>query len=652
VRALEAARSWLHDGKPRRRRGCCAGWVELAGPAAPAWFAELRRAGVAPLQAYREHSFLCSGSVPELRRAARLPFVIEVTPLVPALKHRIVIGGDPREAWIVFLSPRGGGGEVAWWARSRATLSASAQERWLGRPEVLAVEEWEPPAPHDEVAGLILAGCYDARGTPQGSYLEWLGAQGLDGAGVTIGIVDSGVDVDHPAFAGRIRDLTSGEKSWHGTAIAGLAAGRYLAERDERGFFYGLGVAPGADLLAQDRYAAPGYLCLQTATSHGPGGAPGQVQNNSFGKGTHDPMDYRSEEALYDRMVRDSDPEGPRRRPLAICFSAGNEGARGLTRPAGAKNVLVTGNTSVHRPADGGVEAERIDEVYPGDYDTNRAASSHGNCGDGRVRPHLVAPGQWAATANFNAQPGEKSYLSPALTWGGGSSGASALTAGACALLIQWWRRSTGLEPSPALLRTMIVNGAVDIGDGGPIPNPRQGWGRLNLRNVLSPEVWRAWLDQTVLLTAAGASRSWTLHVPNPALPLKVTLAWTDPPGPLGSGTSEVPAVVNRLALRVEAGGHTYRGNRFDGGWTVDETSETGPGEHEGWDNLQNIYLPAGAVADGAARVTVIAIELAADAVTGRVEPPRQDFALWISNAFPAGGQVTSQVALAPLPNG
>lgn len=628
------------------------GWVELAGPAAPAWFAELRRAGVAPLQAYREHSFLCSGTLPELRRAARLPFVVEVTPLIPALKHRIAIGDSPREALIVSLSPNGGRENGAWCARSRATLSASAQERCLDRAEVLAVEEWEPAVPHDEVAGLILAGCYDAGGTPRGSYLEWLGVQGLDGAGVTIGIVDSGVDVDHPAFAGRIRDLTSGKKSWHGTAIAGLAAGRYLAERDERGFFYGLGVAPGADLLAQDRYAAPEHLCRQTATSHGPGGAPGQVQNNSFGKGTHDPMDYRSEEALYDRMVRDSDPGGPQRRPLTICFSAGNEGARGLSRPAGAKNVLVTGNTSVHRPADGGVEAARIDEVYPGDYDTNRAASSHGNCGDGRVRPHVVAPGQWAATVNFNAQPGEKSYLGPRLTWGGGSSGASALTAGACALLIQWWRRSAGSEPSPALLRAMIVNGAVDMRDGGPIPNPRQGWGRLNLRNVLSPKVRRAWLDQTVLLTAPGASRSWTLHVPDPALPFKATLAWTDPPGPLGSGTSEVPAVINRLALRVEAGGRIYRGNRFDGGWTVGEMGETGSAEHEGWDNLQNAYLPAGEIAGGVARVTVTAIELAADALTCRVEPPRQDFALWISNATPAAGHVTAQAALAPLPDG
>lgn len=615
----------------------------------PAWFAALRKAGAVPLEPYPDHSYLCRGTIAALRRAASLPFVREVTPLLPLLKRRIAIREGSREAWIVFLPPQGSQGPGGWFARSRATLTAQAQERWLARPEVLAVEACEAPVPHDEIAGLILAGCYDAHGVPRGRYLDWLGAQGLDGAGVTIGIVDSGVDVDHPAFTGRIRDLASGKKSWHGTAIAGLAAGRYLAERDERGFFYGLGVAPGADLLAQDRFAAPESLCRQTAITRGPCGETGRVQNNSFGKGVHDPMDYRSEEALYDRMVRDSDPEGPRRLPLTICFSAGNEGARGLTRPAGAKNVIVTGNTSVYRPADGGVEAERIDEVYRGDYDTNRAPSSRGNCGDRRIRPHVVAPGQWAATVNFNAQPGEKSYLSPRLCWGGGSSGASALTAGACALLIQWWRRSAGLEPSPALLRAMIVNGAVDIGDGGPIPNPRQGWGRLNLQNVLSPAVCRAWLDQTVLFTARDERRSWTLQVPDPARPFKVTLTWTDPPGPLGSGTAEVPAVVNRLALRVEAGGRLYRGNRFAGGSSLGEDGETGdtvPAVDEGWDNLQNVYLPPGVTAVGEPlQVMVTAVELAADALTGRVEPPRQDFALWISNAIPGGSNLAHEAA-------
>lgn len=569
-----------------------------------------------------------------------------VTPLLPDLKPRLPIGEGRRDAWILRLAERGPRG--SWFTRSRATLTVREQDGWLALPQVLGIEERHHPRLHDEIAGLILAGRFNAAGLPEGSYLEWLQTYQLDGAGVTIGIVDSGIEMDHPAFAGRIRDLTGGKRSWHGTAVAGLAAGRYLDERDDRGFFYGLGVAPGADLLAQDRFAAPETLCCQTVTSCGPAGVLGTVQNNSFGKGTHDPMDYRSEEATYDRLVRNADPEGSIPRPLTICFSAGNEGRRGLTRPAAAKNVLVTGTTSVYRPQDGGIEAERIDEVYVGDYDTRRSASSHGNCGDQRVRPHVVAPGQWAATANFQAQPGEKRFLSRRLAWSSGSSAASALTAGACALLTQWWRQETGAHPSPALLRAMIVNGAVDIRDGGPIPNSRQGWGRLSIDNVISPAVCRCWLDQTAFLVADGEERTWDLHRGDPALPLKITLSWTDPPGPLGSGTADLPAVVNRLALRAVAGSHVYHGNRFAGGWSCPEANALAAGaprrSDEGCDNLQNIYLPPAAALGGVLRVTVRALELAADALTGEVEHPRQDFALWISNCAPLGASAETPV--------
>ncbi|MFL6262352.1 MAG: S8 family serine peptidase [Thermoanaerobaculia bacterium] len=496
------------------------------------------------------------------------------------------------------------------------------------------------------MTGLILAGRYDDQGIPSGSYLGWLSSQGLDGAGVTLGIVDSGIEVDHPAFAGRIRDLAGGKRSWHGTAMAGLAAGRYLEERDENGYFYGLGVAPAADLLAQDRFAPPEEVCRQTVTEAGPSGVPGTVQNNSFGKGTRDPMDYGSEEALYDRMVRDADPEGPTPKPLTICFAAGNEGARGLNRPAGAKNVLVTGNSSTYRPRDGGIEAETIYTVYRGDYDTGFFASSLGNCGDGRIRPHIVAPGQWSATANYGSQPGERKYLSRRLTWGGGTSGATALTSGACALLIQWWRRETGRDPSPALLRALIVNGAVDTGDGGPIPNRRQGWGRLHLGNILAPDLRRAWLDQTVLFTATGQRKTWQIRVADATRPLKVTLAWTDPPGPLGSGSPEVSALVNRLSLNVEVGERTYFGNHFADGWSIH-----GPVEREGWDNLQNVYLQAGTAQGDSVRVSVTSLEITMDCLTGQVEPPRQDFALWISNGIPES-ETERGAAIVPLPVG
>jgi hypothetical protein len=504
-------------------------------------------------------------------------------------------------------------------------------------------EASEPARECDEIVGLILADRFDPAGVSFGSYLDWLGEHGLDGSGVAIGVVDSGVATDHPSLAGRVRDL-AGKSSWHGTAMAALAAGNDLSERDERGFHYGLGVAPKAEILAQDRFLSPPEVCRQTAIESSPSGWRVSIQSNSFGKGTCDPMDYGAEEALYDRLARNADPGSPEPRSFLLCFAAGNEGEKGLTRPAGAKNVLVVGNTPVHRPRDGGIEAERIDRVHRGSYDTRHSASGIGNCGDGRIRPHLVAPGQWAASANHGAQPGERKYLSPLYTWAGGTSAATAVAAGAAALLVQWFRREAGADPSPALLRAMLVNGAVDLGDEGPIPNRRQGWGRISLENIVRPGLARAYVDQGEILTHAGEARRWKVRIADSALPLKVTLAWTDPPGVPGCGTAERPALVHRLLLRVEQGGEVFFGNGFVAGWSVPAEAEP-----EVRDNLQNVYLRPGR--EGTAWISVIALGVEVDALTLAVEPPRQDFALWISNGLPEGEE-RRRAEVVPLPAG
>ncbi|MFD0431074.1 hypothetical protein ACFQ60_38580 [Streptomyces zhihengii] len=87
--------------------------------------------------------------------------------------------------------------------------------------------------------------------------------------------------------------------------------------------------------------------------------------------------------------------------------------------------------------------------------------------------------------------------------------GASPKTAGVCALLAQWWRRwHAGRNPSPAMLRALVVNGAEPIASGGPVPNQLQGWGRLSLRELLDPEVARLALDQADLLVGPGTPGS------------------------------------------------------------------------------------------------------------------------------------------------
>ncbi|MGB3615052.1 MAG: S8 family serine peptidase, partial [Elainellaceae cyanobacterium] len=404
--------------------------------------------------------------------------------------------------------------------------------------------------------------------------------------------------------------------------VAGHAAGCYLAEQDSGQFIYGLGIAPKAHLLAQNNHHSATALCRETVTQTVAGTA-GTIQNNSWGAGTANPMTYGSMEATYDALVRNADADGPRPKPLTICFSSGNSGSAGLTRPKAAKNLIVTGNSETYRPDVGKDQSDSIDEVYVGPR-----GSSHGNCGDGRIAPHLVAPGEWTASANYDSRPGEREYISARLTWGGGSSAASPKTAGACALLTQWWRQHNhGHDPSPALLKALLVNGAEPMQAGGPIPNPIQGWGRLNLGNVLSGAVRHFYLDQSAMLTARGEQKSWTIRVSDPRKPVKITLCWTDPPGAIGSGTPQVSAIVNPLALQLECNGQRYRANQFQNGWSY----PGGSAQHEGQDNLQNIYLPGGIGADRL-QVSVTALSLTTNCLTGRISSPQQDFALVVAN--------------------
>jgi N-acetyl-anhydromuramyl-L-alanine amidase AmpD len=651
-------------------------YVEFIGQPDPRWLGRLQELGITVLAYQPNNSYLCLGP-PAAFRKAQLDIVTtehtrairSVTELTPDLKQNVATLAEAGQTVVMLVAAAPGERghvldqlkalpdvEILSGAgndplddnrfRVRARVGPEGQQQLLQMPRVLSVEPYHAPVPEDEKASLILASLYDPVGRPSGSYVRWLQDHGIDGRGSTIGIVDGGVDVSHPAFAGRARDFTGGQKDWHATMVAGHAAGNYLAEHDVDGLLYGLGTAPGAQILSQDRAQAASSLCRETVANAAPGAA---VQNNSWGKDTRNPMDYGSDEALYDSLVRNADPQGPRPLPLTVCFSSGNSGASGLTRPKAAKNVIVTGNSENYRPDVGGADSDNIGEVYSGAH-----ASSYGNCGDGRIRPHVVAPGEWTATANFDCRPGEDEYLSPLLCWGGGSSGANGKTAGACALLIQWWRRNNAdTPPSPAMLRALIVNGAEPITTGGPVPNNRQGWGRLNLQNIVDPAVPHVFVDQTTMLSQANDVRQWRVRAVDPARPLKITLAWTDPPGAVGSGaSSEASPVVNRLALRAEIGAQMFRGthDRFRGGVSAadDMLAEEGGLKllPEGSDNLQNIFLPPSAAA-GSVRVSVTALNITTNCLTGRFDLPQQDFALVISNGQVEAGASPASVVVA-----
>jgi hypothetical protein len=192
------------------------------------------------------------------------------------------------------------------------------------------------------------------------------------------------------------------------------------------------------------------------------------------------------------------------------------------------------------------------------------------------------------------------------------------------------------MDPSPALLKALLINGAEDLAGGpdgrggtlGHIPDSDQGWGRVSLQNVLldaprSDRGPKLIYDQQHPLTAAGQEITLTVAPVDVTRPLRITLVWTDPPGAANAN----PALVNDLDLEVlEVGtGRIFKGNVFANGFSV-----TGGG----FDQLNNVECAYIRAPEGTYEINVIAGVLRADARPPFGSTSWQDFSLVVDNAI------------------
>jgi hypothetical protein len=355
---------------------------------------------------------------------------------------------------------------------------------------------------------------------------------------------------------------------------------------------------------------------------------------------------------------------------MVICFAAGNAGPGSSTvgSPATAKNVLCVGaeeNVHSHSAANGGNDPTGTDDCGSTDADADSAAdiasfSSRGPCADGRQKPDLVAPGTHitggvgqsvltsagsgtaipcfdavgvtallnASGCGFSPTIGNPNNYFPLgqefYTTSTGTSHAAPGVAGACALLRQYFINAALAPPSPAMTKAFLVNSTRYLTGtyaGDTLPSPNQGMGAVNLGTAFDgvPRVLRDQLPADKF-TASGQTRTVNGVVADGGNPFRVTLAWTDAPGStIGN------AYNNDLDLAVTIGGVTYQGNVFSGG-----TSVAG-GTADGKNNLESVFLPAGA--SGSFVVTVTAANLNSDGVPNEAPAVDQDYALVIYNA-------------------
>lgn len=278
-------------------------------------------------------------------------------------------------------------------------------------------------------------------------------AAGASGEGIVVGVIDTGIDLDHPEFAGAISaastDIVTGvpefldDQDGHGTAVAGVIAAR----RNELGSH---GVAFESTILAV-RADAPGSCAsgcafeaqdVAMATNYA---ATNGARVINYSLGGANEMDDALAESMASALEAGT----------IIVFAAGNGGEAEPTFPG---RFAIDARARGRAILAGAVDAD------------NHLADFSDRAGSARDA-FLVAPGTEILTAALH---GGSALAS-------GTSFAAAHVSGAAALILD---AAPFLTPEDVV--DLLLDTATDLGTPGP--DPIYGRGLLNLVAALSPQ--------------------------------------------------------------------------------------------------------------------------------------------------------------------
>lgn len=404
----------------------------------------------------------------------------------------------------------------------------------------------------------------------------------VSGEGERMGLWDaSGVRLTHQEWAGRAtqRDAPF-ERRNHASHVAGTLVASGLRKEAR-------GAAPGAALLAHDwnndltemaAWALEGGL----VSNHSYGTAGGWVFNargDGLWSWLGDATVSATEDARfgrYDEQAAAWDEVAAAAPAYLIVKSAGNERADRGPEAGEPYNMFTTQwqRAVAPRPADGGeygydtiLDASLAKNVLTvgsvGDtgWDGFTGAdvrlssfSSMGPADDGRIKPDVVASGEYVESAF--------TFSDAAYGTSTGTSHAAPAVAGSTLLLQELGRRLRGAPLGAAMMKALVIHTALDVGlhEG---PDYGFGWGLVRVpqaaTHIASGPMWEEVL-------AEGETFSHAVELAE-GEPLHVTLAWTDPAGAPGDRLLDDrrPALVNDLDLWVETpGGAILRP------WTLD----------------------------------------------------------------------------------
>ncbi|HTF12985.1 MAG TPA: S8 family serine peptidase [Asanoa sp.] len=350
--------------------------------------------------------------------------------------------------------------------------------------------------------------------------------RGLDGHGVQVAVLDTGIDATHPDLAGKVVETRNFSTSadtvdhfGHGTHVAATIAGTGQASGGSR-----KGIAYGADLLVGKVLGDDG-VGFESQIIEGmqwAAGSGAKVVNMSLGGDPTDGLDPMS--LAVDELSRQSG--------TLFVVAAGNAGGTATVgSPGAARDALTVG------------AVDRADQIA--DF------SSRGpRLGDQGLKPEITAPGVdivAARAAGTTMGAPVDSYYTAA----SGTSMATPHVAGAAAILAQEHPDWTGAALKDALVSTAETN--------PDLPVYAQGAGRVDVARATGQAVTGTGVADFGLHTvgetptsgsrtvtyANGGSTPVSLAVTAPAA-VKVSAATVTVPA---HGTATVDATVDFEAL-------------------------------------------------------------------------------------------------------
>ena len=430
------------------------------------------------------------------------------------------------------------------------------------------------------------------------NYLHIQGIDGeYDGDNIIGGVVDDGIDADHQEFSNTLYKIYgSPPERPHGTNVFGEIFSEGVQPSKTA-----MGMLPNGrgiflDFEDYERGSAMSQLCAD-------GGVflsnSWSMEDDYYGEYTWASNENDNAIFIYD---------------ATMVYAAGNGGGQKISSDSAAKNVICVGGM-VHN------DNEIIDD------DEWWTGSCQGPAVDERIKPDLVGPADMVYTTTSG-----NGYVSNF----GGTSAATPIISGAVGLVYQMYKQNhfgnnpVNQFPHASTIKAILIANAYQYILDPSDPNfqatrYQQGWGTVDLKRIFDIGSNHFIVDESEPLKKDEAS---TYHIyPTSAQDLKISLVWTDPPGP----REATQHLKNNLDLKVtDPNGNVYWGNYglLTSQWSsIDSTAD--PLNADILNNVENVFIQN--PTEGSWAIEVIATDIQQDGVWETFPEIDQAYSLVIS---------------------